>query len=71
MVTTRQRYWFYIVFAWRRADWLRQHHSEIDILQANGAITSVDGDINLMPLVHSAWLRSPLNISQGNLPKVN
>src|SRR4028118_1160876 len=28
-----------IVFAWQSADWLRKHRSELDLVQANGAIT--------------------------------
>lgn len=54
-----------IAFAWRSADWLRQHRSELDIVLANGAITWFAGDVNLVPFVHSAWLRSPLHISRG------
>jgi glycosyltransferase involved in cell wall biosynthesis len=53
-----------IVFAWRSADWLRKHRSELDLVQANGAITWAQGDVNLVPFVHSAWLRSPLHISR-------
>jgi glycosyltransferase involved in cell wall biosynthesis len=54
-----------IVFAWKSADWLRKHRSELDLVQANGAITWAEGDVNLVPFVHSAWLRSPLHISRG------
>jgi glycosyltransferase involved in cell wall biosynthesis len=54
-----------IVFAWRSADWLRKHRRELDLVQANGAVTWAQGDVNLVPFVHSAWLRSPLHISRG------
>jgi glycosyltransferase involved in cell wall biosynthesis len=54
-----------IVFAWQSADWLRKHRCELDLVQANGAITWAQGDVNLVPFVHSAWLRSPLHISRG------
>jgi glycosyltransferase involved in cell wall biosynthesis len=53
-----------IVFAWRSADWLRKHRSELGLVLANGAITSARGDVNLVPFVHGAWLRSPLHISR-------
>lgn len=53
-----------IVFAWRSAAWLHQHKSEIDVVQVNGAVTQAPGDVNLVPFVHSAWLRSPLHISR-------
>jgi glycosyltransferase involved in cell wall biosynthesis len=53
-----------IVFAWQSADWLRKHRSELDLVLVNGAITSAPGDVNLVPFVHSAWLRSPLHISR-------
>lgn len=53
-----------IVFAWKSSEWLREHRSELDLVQANGAITWAQGDVNLVPFVHSAWLRSPLHISR-------
>ncbi len=53
-----------IVFAWKSAQWLRKHRCEIDLVQANGAITWARGDVNLVPFVHSAWLLSPLHISR-------
>lgn len=53
-----------IVFASRSANWLRKHRHEIDLVQANGAITWAKGDVNLVPFVHGAWLRSPLHISR-------
>jgi glycosyltransferase involved in cell wall biosynthesis len=53
-----------IVFAWRSADWLRKHRRELDLVLANGAITWAPGDVNLVPFVHGAWLRSPLHISR-------
>lgn len=53
-----------IIFAWRSAAWLQQHRTEFDLVQANGAVTWGEGDVNLVPFVHSAWLRSPLHISR-------
>ena len=52
------------VFAWHSEDWLRKHRHELDLVQVNGAITWARGDVNLVPFVHSAWLRSPLHISR-------
>lgn len=54
-----------IAFARRSALWLRQHRHELDLVLANGAITQAPSDVNLVPFVHSAWLRSPLHISRG------
>jgi glycosyltransferase involved in cell wall biosynthesis len=54
-----------IVFAWRSAQWLRQHRQEFDLVLANGAVTWAASDVNLVPFVHGAWLRSPLHISRG------
>lgn len=53
-----------IIFAWRSAVWLNKHRSEFDLIQTNGAITRAPGDVNLVPFVHSSWLRSPLHISR-------
>ncbi len=53
-----------IVFAWQSSEWLSKHRSELDLVQANGAISWAQGDVNLVPFVHSAWLRSPLHISR-------
>ncbi len=53
-----------IIFAWRSADWLDKHRSELDLIQTNGAITRTRGDVNLVPFVHSSWRRSPLHISR-------
>jgi glycosyltransferase involved in cell wall biosynthesis len=52
------------IFAWHSEDWLRKHRHELDLVQVNGAITWAQGDVNLVPFVHSAWLRSPLHISR-------
>ena len=53
-----------LVFAWHSADWLRQHRKELDLVIANGAITSAPGDVNMVSFVHQAWLRSPVHISR-------
>jgi glycosyltransferase involved in cell wall biosynthesis len=53
-----------IVFAWRSAAWLRQHRSELDIVQGNGAVTWTQVDVDIAPFVHSAWLRSPVHTWQ-------
>lgn len=53
-----------IVFAGQSANWLRKHRHEMDLVQANGAITWAGGDVNLVPFVHGAWLKSPLHISR-------
>ena len=53
-----------IIFAWRSAAWLQQHRTEFDLVLANGAVTWGQGDVNLVPFVHSAWLKSPLHISR-------
>lgn len=53
-----------IEFAWRSAAWLRQHRSELDLVQANGAVTWASVDVDLAPFVHSAWLGSPVHTWQ-------
>jgi glycosyltransferase involved in cell wall biosynthesis/GT2 family glycosyltransferase len=52
------------IFAQKSAAWIQQHRNEFDILQVNGAITTVPSDINVVHFVHSAWLRSPHHISR-------
>ncbi len=52
------------VFARRSANWLQKHRQEFDIVHANGAVTMAPTDVNLVPFVHSAWLRSPVHISR-------
>jgi glycosyltransferase involved in cell wall biosynthesis/GT2 family glycosyltransferase len=52
------------IFAWKSAAWLQKHRNEFDLLQVNGAITTVSSDINVVHFVHSAWLRSPHHISR-------
>jgi glycosyltransferase involved in cell wall biosynthesis len=54
-----------ISFARQSTQWLREHHQELDLVLANGAITRAPCEVNLVPFVHSAWLRSPLHISRG------
>jgi glycosyltransferase involved in cell wall biosynthesis len=51
-----------MAFAWRSTKWLHNHRSELDLVHANGAITRGRGDVNLVPFVHGAWLKSPLHI---------
>jgi glycosyltransferase involved in cell wall biosynthesis len=53
-----------VSFAWRSANWLRRHRPTVDIVMANGGITWAQGDLILVPFVHSAWLRSPLHTSR-------
>ncbi len=53
-----------LLFAWLSADWLHKNRKELDIVLANGAVTQARGDVNLVPFVHNAWLRSPLHISR-------
>jgi glycosyltransferase involved in cell wall biosynthesis/GT2 family glycosyltransferase len=52
------------IFARQSAAWLYQHQNEFDLVQVNGAITSVNSDMNAVHFVHSAWLRSPHHISR-------
>ncbi|WAL58385.1 glycosyltransferase family 4 protein [Thermocoleostomius sinensis] len=47
-----------LFFAWKSTRWLHQHHSSIDIIKVNGAITFATADINAIHFVHSAWLKS-------------
>jgi glycosyltransferase involved in cell wall biosynthesis len=54
-----------ITFATRSAQWLHQNRPNFDAVLVNGAITRFPGDVNLVPFVHSAWLRSPLHVSRG------
>jgi glycosyltransferase involved in cell wall biosynthesis len=53
-----------LAFSHRCATWLQQHRTELDLVQANGANTSLWVDINACHFVHSAWLRSPSHISR-------
>lgn len=46
-----------MIFAWRSTNWLQKHRSELDMVEANGAITWAEGDINAVHFVHSSWLR--------------
>jgi glycosyltransferase involved in cell wall biosynthesis len=50
-----------LVFSWRSGAWLRKHRSEIDLIQACGAITGAKADVNTVHFVHSGWLRSPVH----------
>lgn len=42
--------------------WLRKHRAEFDLVQIHGASTLAPVDINTVQFVHSAWMRSPVNI---------
>lgn len=47
-----------LVFSWQSTAWLRKHRSEIDLVQAYGAVTGTATDVNTVQFVHSGWLRS-------------
>jgi glycosyltransferase involved in cell wall biosynthesis len=53
-----------LFFSWQSAAWLRKHRSEVDVVQAYGAVTSAEIDVNTVQFVHSGWLRSPLHTSR-------
>lgn len=53
-----------MVFSQRSAIWLHKHRRELDLVMANGAITSAPGDVNVASFVHHAWLRSPVHTSR-------
>lgn len=48
-----------IAFSKKSAVWLQQHRAEFDLVKVNGAITSVESDVNAVHFVHSSWLKSP------------
>jgi glycosyltransferase involved in cell wall biosynthesis len=52
------------LFAFKSADWLRQHRSQVDLIKVNGAITKADADVNAVHFVHSSWLRSHVHTSR-------
>jgi glycosyltransferase involved in cell wall biosynthesis len=57
-----------LVFSWRSNAWLRKHRSEIDLIQACGAVTGAATDVNTVHFVHNGWLRSPVHpirLNQG------
>jgi glycosyltransferase involved in cell wall biosynthesis len=43
---------------------LRQHRSNLDLVQAYGAVTDAATDVNTVQFVHSGWLRSPVHPSR-------
>jgi glycosyltransferase involved in cell wall biosynthesis len=53
-----------IAFSLFSAVWLRKHHSDFDLVQVYGAVTSFPSDINTATFVHSGWLQSPAHISR-------
>lgn len=53
-----------LIFAFISANWLRKHRFEFDLLKVNGAITSVQADVNAVHFVHSSWLRASLHTLQ-------
>ena len=44
-----------VIFAWKSTKWLHKHQKEIDLIEANGAITWAEGDVNAVHFVHSSW----------------
>jgi glycosyltransferase involved in cell wall biosynthesis len=50
-----------IVFSRKAAEWLKQHHTEFDIVKINGAITNFHSHVNAVHFVHSSWLKSPVH----------
>jgi len=50
-----------LVFSMRSAAWLKRHRQDLDVVQVNGAITSVKAEVNAVHFVHSSWLRSPVH----------
>ncbi len=53
-----------IAFSQLSAAWLRKHHSEFDLVQVYGSVTSFPSDVNTAQFVHSGWLQSPVHISR-------
>ncbi len=51
-----------LIFSLKSAAWLRHHAPEFDVIKVNGAITSVQSDLNAVHFVHSTWGRSPLHV---------
>ncbi len=50
-----------LFFSWRSTAWLWKHRSEIDLIQACGAVTGAATDVNVVHFVHNGWLRSPVH----------
>lgn len=53
-----------LIFSWKSTRWLRQHHTEFDLIKVNGAITNFPGDVNAVHFVHSAWARSRVHTAK-------
>jgi len=51
-------------FAFRSYRYLIRHLDQFDLVVANGCITWLPSDINIVHFVHSAWLRSPVHTSK-------
>lgn len=45
------------IFAWRSTNWLRKHHSQLDVVKVNGAITWAESEVNAVHFVHGSWLK--------------
>ena len=53
-----------MMFALQSQYWLRQHGAEIDLVKANGAVTSARSDVNAVHFVHDAWLKSTVHTAR-------
>ena len=51
--------WRNLAFVKATTQWLRAHHEDFDIVQANGFVTWEACDIVVMHFVHTSWLQSP------------
>jgi glycosyltransferase involved in cell wall biosynthesis len=47
-----------LIFSQRSAAWLQKHRQEFDLIKVNGALTSVDADVNAAHFIHRSWLQS-------------
>lgn len=47
-----------LIFSWKSTGWLRQHHTEFDLIKVNSAITHFPSDVNAVHFVHNAGARS-------------
>jgi glycosyltransferase involved in cell wall biosynthesis len=53
-----------MIFSWKSSTWLRKHQSEFDVITVNGALTTIDADVNAAHFVHTRWLQSSSHISR-------
>lgn len=53
-----------LAFSARSAAWLSRHRPSIDVVLANGCVTSARSDVNAAHFVHGAWLRSPYHVAR-------